>query len=55
MAVLVAKLHGDLAKAGECLRVFAAQGVGDGKTVDENTLATLGIVDQAMQELQPRL
>ena len=53
--VLVAELHGYFTQGLKQLRILQTQGVGDRKTIDENTFATLGIIHQAMQKLQPRL
>ncbi len=55
MTVLVAKLHRDLAQRAKGFGVFIAQRPGDGETIDKNTLATVGVVHQAMQKLQPWL
>lgn len=55
VTVLVAKLHGDFAQRLKQRRILLAQGIGDRKAVDENTFATLGVIHQAMQKLQPRL
>jgi hypothetical protein len=37
------------------MRDLPAQRIGNRKTIDKNTLATLGVIHQAMQKLQPRL
>jgi hypothetical protein len=53
--VLVAKLYWHVTEVAKALGVFLAQGLGNGETIDENALTPFGVIDQAMQKLQPRL